>query len=131
VGVFMHGPTFMENPLACAVALTSIDLLLAGPWQSRVTAIEKQLRKELAPCAELSHVADVRVLGAIGVVELKQPVDMRVMPKLFVDRGVWVRPFGRLVYLMPPYVIEPEDLRTLTGAVFDVIRSSNIHLPRT
>ncbi|TAJ91811.1 MAG: adenosylmethionine--8-amino-7-oxononanoate transaminase [Gammaproteobacteria bacterium] len=130
-GIFMHGPTFMANPLACAVALASIDLLLAGPWQSRVAAIEKQLREELAPCAKLDNVANVRVLGAIGVVELKQPVDMRVAPKLFVDRGVWVRPFGRLVYLMPPYVIEPEDLRTLTGAVFEVIQNSNIHPQRT
>ena len=120
-GVFMHGPTFMANPLSCAVALASIDLLLAGPWQSRIAAIEQQLREELAPCAGLSNVADVRALGAIGVVELKQPVDMHVVPRLFVDRGVWVRPFGRLVYLMPPYVIEAEELRKLTGAIYDVV----------
>jgi len=120
-GVFMHGPTFMANPLACAAALASIDLLLAGPWQSRVVSIEQQLRAELAPCAGLSNVADVRVLGAIGVVELNHPVDMHSIPGRFVDRGVWVRPFGRLVYLMPPYVIEEEDLRKLTGAIFDVV----------
>jgi adenosylmethionine-8-amino-7-oxononanoate aminotransferase len=120
-GVFMHGPTFMANPLACAVALASINLLLDTPWQQRVQAIETGLRHGLAPCADMAHVQDVRTLGAIGVVELREPVDMKRVPPMFVDHGVWVRPFGRLVYLMPPYVIGDEDLVTLTRAVVDVV----------
>ncbi|MBF8270587.1 MAG: adenosylmethionine--8-amino-7-oxononanoate transaminase, partial [Gammaproteobacteria bacterium] len=121
-GVFMHGPTFMANPLACAVALASIDLLLAGPWQDQIQKIEMQLKQELEPCRHLANVVDVRVLGAIGVVELNQPVDMHTIPKAFVDRGVWVRPFGRLVYLMPPYIIDAEDLNILTTAVHEVVK---------
>ena len=121
-GVFMHGPTFMANPTACAVANASIDLLLAGPWQDRVTAIEAQLQRELEPCRQLSNVADVRVLGAIGVVELNEPVDMHTIPLAFVERGVWLRPFGRLVYLMPAYIINTEDLSLLTSAIFDVVQ---------
>jgi adenosylmethionine-8-amino-7-oxononanoate aminotransferase len=121
-GVFMHGPTFMANPLACAVALASINLLLSGPWQERIRAIESQLRMELDPCKGLPNVRDVRVLGAIGVVELDRPVNMRTMPQSFVDRGVWVRPFGRLVYLMPPYIINRADLAQLTGAVYEVVK---------
>jgi adenosylmethionine-8-amino-7-oxononanoate aminotransferase len=120
-GVFMHGPTFMANPLACAVARASIDLLLAGPWLERLKMIEAHLRSGLEPCRALNGVRDVRVLGAIGVVELEHPVDMYTIPQAFVDRGVWVRPFGRLVYLMPPYIIEPHDLQTLTGAVCEVV----------
>nr|VFJ60263.1 MAG: adenosylmethionine-8-amino-7-oxononanoate aminotransferase [Candidatus Kentron sp. DK]VFJ66257.1 MAG: adenosylmethionine-8-amino-7-oxononanoate aminotransferase [Candidatus Kentron sp. DK] len=122
-GVFMHGPTFMANPLACAVSLSSLDLLLNSPWQARVAAIEQGLAKGLAPCRELPQVADVRVLGAIGVVELVSPVDMRVVQPRFVAEGVWVRPFGRLVYLMPAFVIEEADLETLTGAVARVVSS--------
>jgi adenosylmethionine---8-amino-7-oxononanoate aminotransferase len=120
-GVFMHGPTFMGNPLACAVALASVRLLLDSPWQQRVRTIESGLRAGLQPCADFPHVSDVRVLGAIGVVELEHPVDMSKAQPLFVERGVWVRPFGRLVYLMPPYVIGEEDLVTLTSAVTEVV----------
>jgi adenosylmethionine-8-amino-7-oxononanoate aminotransferase len=124
-GVFMHGPTFMANPLACAVSIASLDLLIESPWKQRVSAIEQQLKSELAPCRELSNVADVRIKGAIGVVELEHPVDMALMPEEFVKRNVWVRPFNRLVYLMPPYIIEPEQLSQLTRAVFEVIALSN------
>jgi adenosylmethionine-8-amino-7-oxononanoate aminotransferase len=120
-GVFMHGPTFMANPLACAVANASIELLLEGPWQARVAAIEKGLEAGLAPCRAFPHVRDVRVLGAIGVVELRQAVDMRWMPQQFVERGVWLRPFRNLVYVMPPYIIDAADLAALTQAMVEVV----------
>ncbi|MGB5278082.1 MAG: adenosylmethionine--8-amino-7-oxononanoate transaminase [Gammaproteobacteria bacterium] len=122
-GLFMHGPTFMANPLACTAANTSIELLLDSPWQAKIATIETGLLKGLQPCVQLTNVKDVRVLGAIGVVELHQPVDMKTIQAMFVDAGVWVRPFGRLVYLMPPYIIDESDLDTLTNAVFQVLSS--------
>ena len=116
-GCFMHGPTFMANPLACAVAAASVDLLLGYDWQARVRSIESQMRTELASCAALATVREVRVLGAVGVVEMRAPVDLRTLTTRFVDAGVWLRPFGHLVYLMPPYLIDPADLSVLTGTV--------------
>jgi adenosylmethionine-8-amino-7-oxononanoate aminotransferase len=122
-GVFMHGPTFMANPLACTAALASLKLLLASPWQSEISRIEEQLKTGLEPCRGMAAVQDVRVLGAIGVVELNNPVDMKLVQPLFVDAGVWIRPFGKLVYLMPPFIIENEDLEKLTTAVSKVVSS--------
>jgi len=120
-GLFMHGPTFMANPLACSAGLASLSLLLSSPWQENVQRIEQQLQDELAPCAAFDQVRDVRVLGAIGVVELHNPVDMASVQQQFVNQAVWVRPFGRLVYLMPPYVISEVELCQLTSAVVNVV----------
>jgi len=123
-GVFMHGPTFMANPLACTAALTSIRLLLESPWQDNIRRIEQALIKGLSVCLAFDNVQDVRVLGAIGVVEMKQAVEMKSITEKFVEAGVWVRPFGKLVYLMPPYLIVDQELNTLTQAVVKVIGSS-------
>ena len=116
-GALMHGPTFMGNPLGAAVATASIRLLLSRPWEAEVAAIEESLRAGLAPAASLGGVADVRVLGAIGVIETNEAVPMAATQELLLDRGVWLRPFGRLLYTMPPYVSSAEDLSRITGAM--------------
>ncbi|ENU30798.1 adenosylmethionine-8-amino-7-oxononanoate transaminase [Acinetobacter sp. CIP-A165] len=122
-GVFMHGPTFMANPLACAVALRSTQLLVEQDWQSNIQRIEKILVEQLSDLAELDHVADVRVLGAIGVVELTTNVDMKSLQQQFVERGIWVRPFGKLVYVMPPYVITDDELNYLLAHMSEVVKN--------
>ena len=114
---FMHGPTFMANPLACAVANASLDLLEQSDWKSQVDGLNKGLNNLLQPAKSLSYVDDVRVLGAIGVIQVTQAVDLGVIQKMFVEEGVWVRPFGKLVYVMPPYVMSPEDLALLCNGM--------------
>ncbi|NIF32694.1 adenosylmethionine--8-amino-7-oxononanoate transaminase [Enterobacter sp. Cy-643] len=122
-GCFMHGPTFMGNPLACAVASESLALLADGDWPQQVQAIEHQLREGLLPLTANENVADVRVLGAIGVVETRRPVDMAALQRFFVEQGVWIRPFGRLIYLMPPYIIGPAQLDKLIVAVAQAVKN--------
>ncbi len=120
-GIFMHGPTFMANPLACSAANMSIKLLLKSNWQEKINTLELWLIDGLKQCKSLDCVADVRVLGAIAVVECRQAVDMKKIQTAFVNKGVWIRPFGKLVYLMPPYIINKADIKTLCDAIFAVL----------
>ena len=124
-GVFMHGPTFMANPLACGVAAANLDLLAQNQWQGQVAAIERQLQAALLPLRQSPTVADVRVLGAIGVVQMRAPVNMAAAQAFFVNQGVWIRPFGHLVYLMPPYIISTAQLQRLTDAVAAYCRGAD------
>lgn len=124
--VLMHGPTFMANPLACAVANASLELLLSSPWEQRVLAIQRQLKEELTRCHTLGIVKEVRVLGAIGVVELHKDVDLAWMTEKFIDQGIWVRPFLNLVYIMPPYITSSKELSQITGAIYDVVKAFEV-----
>jgi len=121
-GVMMHGPTFMGNPLACAIAIASLKLLESQDMETRVAHIEKELRRLMAPAASLPQVKEVRVLGSIGVIEMKEPVNVGEFQKKCVARGIWVRPFGRNVYVMPPYIINDDDLRTLIEQTIECIK---------
>lgn len=116
-GVLMHGPTFMGNPLAASISRASIELLVESPWQRRLAALERRLARGLAPARELPGVADVRVLGAIGVIEARNPLDVGHVQELLLERGVWLRPFGRLLYAMPPYILDESDTDTLSAAM--------------
>ncbi len=120
-GLFMHGPTFMANPLACSAGLASIEILLDSPWQQKIKKIERFLKQGLEPCRRLAPVKDVRVLGAIGVVELHKPVDIKSIQPQLVEQGVWIRPFNHLIYLMPPYIINTDELNILIQAIYTVI----------
>ena len=124
-GVLMHGPTFMANPLSCAIALESLKMLREQDMAARMGEIEATLKEELAPARELPGVTDVRVLGSIGVVEVERPVDVGRFQKACVREGVWIRPFGRNVYVMPPYVISDDDLRTLCGKLIEIVSDAD------
>ncbi len=125
-GILMHGPTFMANPLFCAAALASIDELMSSPWQERVLQIEARLKEGLSPLRSHTSVRDVRVLGAIGVVETAEPVNMRTLQAFFVEHGVWIRPFNHLIYLMPPFVTPMQDIDRLCAAVRSAVQEGCI-----
>jgi adenosylmethionine-8-amino-7-oxononanoate aminotransferase len=122
-GALMHGPTFMANALACAVGVASVELLLGGDWRSSVRAVGEGLRSGLSSAASLPGVADVRVLGAIGVIEMERPVDLRVATPVALEHGVWLRPFRNLIYAMPPYICTPEELAQICSAMVAVARA--------
>jgi adenosylmethionine-8-amino-7-oxononanoate aminotransferase len=129
--VLMHGPTFMGNPLACAVANSSLELLLNSSWQTKIAKIQEQLNGELRGCEQLTIVKDVRILGAIGVVELDEIVELSFFTPRFIEHGVWIRPFLNLVYIMPPFVIGKKELTQLTSAIYDVIKEFQIYKNRS
>jgi adenosylmethionine-8-amino-7-oxononanoate aminotransferase len=122
-GCFMHGPTFMANPLACAAANESLALLINNDWQAQVQRLEKGLKAGLGPAKALAAVADVRVLGAIGVIEMKEAVDMKKIQPACIAQGIWLRPFGKLVYIMPAYVMTDRELEKLTAGMLNVLKS--------
>ena len=122
-GCFMHGPTFMGNPLACAVANASLDLLAKNQWQEHVARIEYQFANSLPTLNQYEVVKDTRWLGAIGVVETHRPVNMEVIQALFVEQGVWIRPFGRLIYMMPPFISQPEHIERLIAAIEQALQN--------
>jgi len=119
VGTLMHGPTFMANPLACTVAFESINLLLESNWESSINMIDKELRNGLLPLKEKDSVEDLRVLGAIGVVEMKESIDVEKTQLALIENGVWLRPFGKLLYTMPPFVSLSSDIHKITSAIHD------------
>ncbi|MEZ9419454.1 adenosylmethionine--8-amino-7-oxononanoate transaminase [Vibrio breoganii] len=127
-GCFMHGPTFMGNPLACAVASSSLEILQSGLWKQQVASIEQQFSQSLCMLSNYELVKETRYLGAIGVVETHKPVNMEKIQAHFVEQGVWIRPFGRLIYIMPPYIIKPDELQRLIEAIENAVQDEGLFL---
>ena len=123
VGVLMHGPTFMANPLSCSAANASIDLLFKNDWKKRIIEIQSLLAEELLPLKNYESVYDARVIGAIGVLELKKPLDMKSTQEKLIKYGVWLRPYGKLLYTMPPFIITDQELLKITNAMREVVRN--------